>query len=213
MLRPLILTLLAAGPVAAHPHVFVTTTVEIRLDDDGRLVGVGIAWTYDDFFSLLMTEDLGLDPDGDLVLTDAETTALADYMAWPADFEGDVYLTRNSAPLMLGPVEDHAIRFEAGRVTEAYVRPLAIPEDTITAPVDVRIYDPFYYVAYEISPQITVTGRDGCTATLVKADLNAAYALAEEALYGRPAADVGPDEQFPEVGQAFADTVRVACGG
>jgi hypothetical protein len=48
---------------------------------------------------------------------------------------------------------------------------------------------------------------------LRKADLNAAYSLVDELLYGRPASDVGPDEAFPEVGEAFSDTVVVTCGG
>jgi hypothetical protein len=68
-------------------------------------------------------------------------------------------------------------------------------------------------VAYEISPSIALRGGEGCEVTLRKADLAAAYALVDELLYGRPASDVGPDEAFPEVGEAFADTVIVTCGG
>jgi ABC-type uncharacterized transport system substrate-binding protein len=79
--------------------------------------------------------------------------------------------------------------------------------------VAVQVFDPFYYVAYEISREIVVTGGNGCTAELKKADLNAAYSLVDELLYGRPASEVGPDEAFPEVGQAFSDTVFVTCGG
>jgi len=77
----------------------------------------------------------------------------------------------------------------------------------------VQVYDPFYYVAYEIVGDIGLTGGDGCVAQYQKADLNAAYSLVDELLYGRPASDVGPDEQFPEVGVAFADTVTVSCNG
>lgn len=218
MLRPLTLTLtlalLAAGPVAAHPHVFVTAEVELRLNDDGELLGVHVTWAYDDFFSLLVTEELGIDADGDMVLTAQENAALNDYIAaWPEDYEGDVYITRNDSPVPLEQVQEHAVTFENGIIREGFYRAFLTPQDTITAPVQVRIYDPFYYVAYEIDPPMAITGRDNCTATLTKADLNAAYILVDDLLYGRPASDVGPDEQFPEVGTAFADTIIVACSG
>lgn len=213
MIRHLALALFAAGPAAAHPHMFVTATVEVRIDDDGLLLGVGVIWAYDEFFSLLVTEELGIDPDGDLVLTPAETEALRVYLEWPADFEGDMYLSSNDTPLPLAPLAEHEVSFTDAVVQEAFYRPLATPQDTVFAPVDVRIYDPFYYVAYEIVPAVVVTGRGGCVATLVKPDLLAANKLVDELLPGRAASDVGPDEQFPEVGLAFSDTIRVACGG
>lgn len=216
MIRPmsLILAALAASPAAAHPHVFTTAAVEIRLDDDGQLLGVGIVWTYDDFFSLLVTEDLGLDPDGDLILSAAEAQVLDAYITtWPADYEGDLYLYAGDTTLALQPVTEHSAGFTNGMVTEHFFRPLAIPQDTIIAPVDIQIYDPTYYIAYEVDPPIIIIGRDNCTATLIKADLHSAGILVDDLLYGRPASDVGPDEVFPEVGRAFADTVRVACAG
>lgn len=214
MFRPLTIALIAASPAAAHPHVFVTAQLELRLNDDGELLGVQVLWSYDEFFSLLVTEELNIDADGDLVLTDDETAALTDYIAaWPADYEGDVYVTRNGSPVPLDPVQDHTVVFENGAVQEGFYRAFTTPQDTITAPVQVQVYDPFYYVAYEVAPQMTVVGRDGCTATLVKADLDAAYVQVDALLNGRPASDVGVDEAFPVVGVAFADTVVIACSG
>ena len=61
---------LLAAPVAqAHPHVFVEVGLRFVSQPDGRLSGVEVTWRYDDFFSLLVLEDRGLDPDGDMVLT------------------------------------------------------------------------------------------------------------------------------------------------
>jgi ABC-type uncharacterized transport system substrate-binding protein len=77
--------------------------------------------------------------------------------------------------------------------------------------VTVQVYDPFYYVAYEVVGDIVLENGAGCAATYQAADLNAAYILADELLYGRAASDVGPDEAFPEIGQSFADTVTVTC--
>lgn len=214
MLRPLTLALLITGPAAAHPHVFVTAAVELRLNDDGAVLGVNVTWSYDEFFSLLVTEELEIDADGDMILTADEAAALTDYIAdWPQEYEGDVYVTRDDSAVALAPVQDHTVTFQDGIVREGFFRAFATPQDTITAPVLVRIYDPFYYVAYEIDPQMIITGRDNCTASLAKADLDAANLLASDLLNGRQASDVGADEQFPEIGTAFADTIIVACSG
>lgn len=212
--RPVVIALLSASPVAAHPHVFVTATVEISLDDDGQILGLHITWAYDDLFSLLVTEELELDPDGDMVLTADETAALTAYIIdWPADYVGDVYLWASETALPLAPVTEHAVSFQNGVVSESFYRALIIPQDTIFAPVDVQVYDPYYYVAYETTPDTTLTGRQGCTATLTRADIDSADVMVQSLLNGRQASDVGQDEQFPEVGRAFADTVRVACSG
>ena len=212
--RPIALVLLSASSVAAHPHVFVTATLNIQLNDDGQIAGVHVSWAYDDLFSLLVTEELELDPDGDMVLTADENAALTAYIIdWPADYVGDVYLWAGETALPLAPVTDHAVSFQDGIVTETFYRALITPQDTITAPVDVQVYDPYYYVAYETQPDITLTGRQDCTATLTRADIASADAMVQALLNGRSASDVGVDEEFPQVGRAFADTVRVACGG
>lgn len=74
-----VMALCCLGSTAvAHPHVFVQTEVEILIGSDGLPTGVRLNWIYDDFFSLLVTEELGIDPDGDMVLTDDETAILTD---------------------------------------------------------------------------------------------------------------------------------------
>ena len=215
-MRPALIALvlaLPAAPVAAHPHIFVEARVGVVLDDGGRVTGVELSWTYDEFFSFMLTAELGLDPEGDLELTPAEREALAaKVLDWPADFGGDLMVTQGGAPVALGRRTAAAVDFVDGKVVERHLRPLAAPAGP-GAPVAIQVFDPFYYVAYEISPSIALRGGEGCEVTLRKADLAAAYALVDELLYGRPASEVGPEEAFPEVGEAFADTVIVTCGG
>lgn len=202
-----------AAPAGAHPHIFIEAGVKIEVNAAGQVTGIWLTWTYDEFFSFMLSEDLGLDGDGDLVMTDAELETLAaQVLEWPAEFGGDLYLTQRDAPLVLGERDEASVSYEGGKVVERHYRPLDPPMDA-TWPIAVQVYDPFYYVAYEVSPDIGLIGGEGCTAELRKADLNAAYSLVDELLYGRPASDVGPDEAFPEVGEAFSDTVYVTCGG
>ncbi|SMY09454.1 DUF1007 family protein [Flavimaricola marinus] len=212
MLRPTALALaLLPAPLAAHPHVFVEAQVGLVFDG-AALVGVRLSWTYDDFFSLLLTEDLGVDPDGDMVLTEEELEIVrASVLDWPADYAGDLVLTGPAGELPLGPRIDAEVEVIEGRIIESHLRLLADPVDPGPQGVAVQVYDPFYYVAYQVVGEIAIEGTDACAAAYTPADLEAAYALLDELLYGRPASDVGPEEEFPMVGVAFADTVMVTC--
>jgi ABC-type uncharacterized transport system substrate-binding protein len=202
-----------ALPVAAHPHIFVEAGVEVVFDNAGRIAGVRLSWTYDEFFSFMLTSDLGLDMDGDLAMSEEELATLAgQVLDWPVEFGGDLYLTQRDQQIALGPRGEASVDYVGGQVIERHFRPLAEPLDA-SWPVALQVFDPYYYVAYEISPQIGLQGGAGCAVELRKADLNAAYSLVDELLYGRPASDVGPEEAFPEVGEAFSDTVYVSCGG
>ncbi len=202
-----------AATAQAHPHVFVDVRLSLVYDGAGALAGVRLGWDYDEFFTLILTEDLGLDPDGDMVLTDTEQAALEAYVFdWPADYDGDLYLTKSDAPLALLPPQDHVIKITEGRLRESHFRPLATPSDP-TALVTVQVYDPGFYLAYTLVGEIGVEGVTDCVHRYAPADLTTAYAKSEEILLGRPASDFGPDEQLPEVGVLFADTVTVSCTG
>jgi ABC-type uncharacterized transport system substrate-binding protein len=213
MLRNLsILPLLLPMPALAHPHVFVDVQIAVVFDDDGG-VGVRLDWVYDAYFSMLVTSDLGIDMDGDLKLTPEEQALLDEQIAaWPPDFGGDLEVLQGEAPLPLADKRDHAMVYRDGLLRETHLRPLAQVADR-AAPLTILPYDPTYYIAYSVAGRVTVEGRDDCEISIIPADLNAAYSLVDELLYGRPASDVGPDEEFPEVGRSFADTVMVTCAG
>lgn len=203
---------LSPAVVQAHPHIFVSVEVTVIYQEDAA-TAVQLAWIYDDFFSLLITSDLGIDLDGDMILTPAEETVLAASVTqWPADFGGDLEVKQAGQLLPLAARVDHKMTFENGIVREVHTRPLATPVDA-DAPLTIRVYDPFYYVAYELIGPVVIAGRDDCTPVVTPANLDAAYTLVEELLYGRPASDLGPDEEFPAVGDAFADTIEVTCNG
>lgn len=209
---PIIAALACPVAAAAHPHVFVQAQVHVIFDDTGG-VSVKLDWYYDDFFSLLVTSDLGIDMDGDLKLTAAEQVLLDEQItAWPPDYAGDLEVSQNGTVLTLAEKQDHSMTYADGLFHEAHIRPVAAfaaPD----APLQIRVFDPSYYTAYDLRGPVTVAGRDDCTVQVIPADIDAAYALAESQLEGRDPADVGPDEYFPAIGDAFADTIVVTCAG
>ncbi|MEL7131263.1 MAG: DUF1007 family protein [Pseudomonadota bacterium] len=195
-----------AAPAVAHPHVFVDTKLRVVVSADGRFEGVEVHWTYDDFYSLLLMADLRLDDDGDGRLTDQELNRLDGFdLQWVQGFEGDSYALHGGAPVTLGKPQGRGVSVESGRITTVHFRPAAGDADGLV----IKAYDPTFYTAYALIGPVEVEGP--CNATIVPADLDAAYTMVEELLYATPAAEV--ELNFPAVGEAFADTVTLSCSG
>jgi len=205
-----------APPAAAHPHVWVETGLELIHDEAGRLVALRVSWTYDELFSLLMLEDLGLDGDYDSRLTEEEIEALQGFdMDWPDWYEGDVYVEAGGEAVSRGPPQPgEAALLETGMLTSTHVRPLARPVDGSAADVVVRVYDPTYYTAYSILPDQVSSDAPHCTTAVYAPDMKAAQTYLDAALEELGAAQDDPFEaqDFPRVGAKFSDEVRLACG-
>lgn len=199
------LCLCAATSLSAHPHVFVDLSLTLRTNDAGQVTEVEVTWAYDELYSLLILEDMGLDPDADGVLTEAELQAVKGFdLNWVEGFEGDLYAVgANGEPLRLeAPVATQTV-LENGMLVSGHVRRFSEPVSALT----LRAYDPTFYTAYDL--QGRVTAPEGCMVGIEAADLDKAYTLVEEALYKNPPKS---DDEYPEVGEAFADVVRVECG-
>jgi ABC-type uncharacterized transport system substrate-binding protein len=207
---PLLAALALPVPATAHPHIFVEAQVTVIFADDGA-ISVKLDWFYDDLFSLLVTSDLGIDMDGDLLLTVDEQALLDDQItAWPPDYTGDLEVSQDGVALTLADKQNHTMTYEGGLFHEAHVRPVHAMADPAT-PLEIRVYDPSFYTAYELRAPVIVAGRNDCAVQIIPADIEAAYALAESQLDGRDPSTVGPDEYFPAIGDAFADSIIVTC--
>ncbi|WP_415403677.1 DUF1007 family protein [Tateyamaria sp. SN3-11] len=199
---------LAAAPIVgvAHPHVFVDTQLRVVVGNDGTFQGVEVSWTYDDFYSLLLLSDYGLDNDGDGALDPNELARLDGFdLQWIDGFEGDSYATRNGTPVKLGAPEGRGVEVTNGQITSTHFRPASAPADGVV----IKAFDPTFYTAYTLVGEVQIDGP--CRATQIPADLDAAYTLVEELLYVTPSSDL--EEGYPEVGEAFADTVTLSCAG
>ena len=158
MTRHALAALIAAlplSPAAAHPHVFVDVALRFQDDGAGNLTGVEVTWSYDDFFSLLIFADMGLDPDGDGQLTEAELKRLwgFDLVEWPEGFEGDLYIHAGGQKIALDHPVPTGIRVEAGRIVATHTRSFGpVPADGLR----VEPYDPTYYVDYTLAGPVTL---------------------------------------------------------
>lgn len=214
MLRPAsVLLALTAAPALAHPHVFIDTTVEVILNDRNEAVSLRIGWTYDELYTLLFLGDLGLDPDGDGLLTAAEEARLPGFdMKWIEGFEGNTYVLMGGAPIAISGPRDWTAGYADGKLSSTHVRDLAVPVKVGAAPLVIQAYDPGYYYAHLIVPPAVLTGGEGCAAQVFEPDLDAADAALQAALQ-EYTPDMDVEAEFPAVGAQFADEVRVTCSG
>jgi len=197
---------LVATPLGAHPHIFVDTALRLEINDRLEVTGVTVTWTYDDFFTLLILEDYGLDPDGDGELTQAELDELHgfDLIEWPEGFEGDLYVYSAGEKVAMPRPRPIGIAVEDGFITATHFR--EIPPVPVEA-IEILQYDPTYYVAYDVSQGVSLTDPD-CTATVTDPDQQAAQDAVEKELAGGSMEDIFNEMR---VGIHFADTVTLSC--
>lgn len=197
----------------AHPHVFIDAAIALVFDTSGRLEAVRVDWSYDAFYSLMQIEERGLDADGD---GNPEQAALDAYAGqdvdWEGGFPGDLTIVWNGEAQALAGPEDHGARFEDGRLITSHIRPLETPLEVDGATVTASVYDPTYFVAYDVPSPPVVEGRTDCAVTRIEADRKAA-----EAEYGAQLAAIDATENpfeevdLPDIGVLFADHFVLEC--
>jgi ABC-type uncharacterized transport system substrate-binding protein len=165
--------------------------------------GVEVTWRYDELYSLLVLEDMGLDDDFDGKLTQVEMAELDGFdLKWIEGFEGDLYATSAEGKLALGPPKNRGTSIEKGQIVSRHFRSLERSAKTLS----LKAFDPTYYTAYDLGLGIDLP--EGCEAKVIKADLDAAKRLEAELLGD----DVdNPEADYPEVGEEFADEIIVTC--
>lgn len=204
----LLALILAVAPnqAPAHPHVFIDGGVDFVFNDAGEVTGLRVTWIYDHLSSLVMLEDLAID--GAAPLSPESRAALAAYQTeWHPDFEGDSYLYRDAARVPLsGPVAPDA-SVEGYRVTITFERRLEAPIPP-GPELEVRVYDPTYYTAYQITEAPALAAAPaGCGARVASYQPTASLAAMQQSLLSIPA-DADPAEN---IGALFAERVYLRC--
>ncbi|WEF24851.1 DUF1007 family protein [Paracoccus sp. S3-43] len=204
----------AALPASAHPHVFIDADAALIFGRSGRLEAVRVTWTYDEFYSLMMIEDARLDADGDGAPDPARLRAFAGKdVDWAAGFPGHIVLEQDGRPVPLGRPKAHAAHYAQGRIITSHVRPLKKPVAVTAAhPVQLRLYDPEYFVAYDTPREPTVEGLSGCRVIRRLPETSGQ----EELLAALQELDFQADSltimSMADVGVSFAERFEVTCG-
>lgn len=156
---------MAAGPAAAHPHVFVDARAEIVFDDQGRITAVRHVWRFDDAFSAYASQ--GFDADGDGVFSIQELQPLAKVNVESlAAYHYFTFVDDHGKQAPFRDPTEYWLQKEDGLLTLFYTLPLATPVSADGAETAIDIYDPEYFVAIGFAPDHPVTLKNapaGCT--------------------------------------------------
>lgn len=204
----------ATVPAVAHPHVFIDADAALIFGPSGRIEAVRVTWTYDELYSLMMIEDARLDADGDGIPDPARLRAFAGKdVDWGAGFPGHIVLEQDGRTVPLEQPIEHAAHSAGGRIVTSHVRPLKRPvAATHDHPLMLRLYDPEYFVAYDMPRDPTFEGRKGCSVIRRLPDATGQ----EKLLAALQELDFQSDSltimNMADVGVTFADRFEVTCG-
>ncbi|WP_299667355.1 DUF1007 family protein [uncultured Ruegeria sp.] len=212
-MRWLVFSLSCLLPVSAqsHPHVFIDTGLEFIVDDAGNLTHVRVTWAYDEFYSLLVLEDMRLDQDGDGVLAESEEQFLSGFDAqWVEGYNGDLVIRTGDTVIPLsGPLEPHATTEDA-RIVTTHLRAVeggSVPANALS----IKAFDESFYTAYEVTRPVTVSGSVDCQIERSDPDIDAELAQMQAFLRTLDADYDLEENDIPMVGEKFATEIRLSC--
>lgn len=202
---------LLAAPAAAHPHIFVNTGLVFVVDDQSRLTHVQVTWEYDELYSLLMTEDLGVDSDYDGVLTAADIDLLTGFdMNWVDGFNGDLVGMVAGQPVQLSQPMSATADFRDGKITTTHIRSIngspSLADGAVFKP-----YDATFYTAYDVTLPVRVQGSDACEIDMQVPDVEGALALLRAEIAALPEEYDMETLGYGNIGVQFATEVEIAC--
>lgn len=205
-----LMLLMPAGLVNAHPHSWVDLSVRVVADDGGRLVALEEAWRLDPFYSAILLEELQADKDGMEAALDKLGGDMLQNLAPQGFFtEADI----DGQALEFAPVTEATVMNNDGRVVLHFRLPLAEPTALDGHLLTYRVYDPSYYVEVVHESE---DGRHPMPSALVPPTSLTCHheiQLAEpdpEKVMEASALD-RTDTASPGLGRFFAETGKVDC--
>ena len=212
MLAPCVAAIGLAGQAAAHPHVWIEMRSDVIFNDDGKITGVNLIWSFDDGYTQVALE--GLDTNGDGVYSQQELDPLTkENIASLKDYEYFTVMRVNGEKVAQGDVTEFGQIWSNDKLQLHFQLPLKEPVDPIKNQFMVKVYDPEFFIAmdYVKDDPVTVIGAmpDACKLVVKPVPTDAEIDATREMLSTK-----GPDwkpETSEDFGALFAQPVLIEC--
>ena len=199
----------ATGPVAAHPHVWVTMVEELLYAPDGSITGIRHRWTFDDMFSAFATQGIEQKTKGTFTrqelapLAKVNVESLKEYAYFTyAKVDG-----RRRKDAFRDPV-DYYLDPKQTVLTLHFTLPFKTPVKTKALVIEV--YDPEFFIDFgfaEKDPARLVGAPTSCTVSTEKphdGNFPTTLRLDQAFSFATSEANIG-------MGASFANKIEVTC--
>ncbi|CAM5763698.1 ABC transporter substrate-binding protein [Labrys miyagiensis] len=200
-----------AGTANAHPHVFVTSVSEVVYDDQGRVTGVKQNWTFDEAFSSYATQGMQQSADGSYT-REALAPLAETNVENLKDFGYFTFAKLGGKELLFRPPVDYYLSYANNVLTLHFLLPLSSPQKQGQKALAIQIYDPTYYVAFDLAEQnpVSIAGApQGCALNVIRpkppSDSQKQAALQLDEAY------FSALDENKDFGAKFANNIQVNC--
>lgn len=199
------------APALAHPHVFVDARAEVVFDGEGRITAIRQIWRFDDAFSAFASQ--GLDTNGDGILTVEELQPLAKVnIDSLKDYDYFTILRSGGKRIGFRIPTEYWLQSNDGFLTLFYTLPLMQPVKPDAHGVTIDIYDPSYFVDYQLVEKDPATLKDAPAACTVAVKRKGAPDDATAAILSQiPASEREIPTSLMSVTAQLANTITVKC--
>ncbi|MCH9808359.1 MAG: DUF1007 family protein [Alphaproteobacteria bacterium] len=195
----------AATTAAAHPHVWVDVKSKV-IYDSGRVTGFKNAWTFDEGYSTMAIE--GLDKNGDGKYDREELAELAQVnIDGLKEFDYFTHPKLGTSALKIAAPKDYWLTHEKGILTLHFTLPLADPVLATAPDFSFQVYDPSFYIAFELNKAKPVTLAAGAP-TGCKVDVSVAE---DETAEAEKLGEAFYQQFGGDIGIGLAQTVSITC--
>ncbi len=196
---------------SAHPHVWVTYAAVIAYDKEA-VTAIDHIWIFDEMYTAMAIE--GLDKNSDGKYDRDELAELAQTnIDGLKDFDYFTFAKVGKDELKFGPPQDYWLEYTGGILKLRFRLPLAQPLPASAGPLDVSIFDPSFFIAFDPEKTNPITLAAGapksCKAAFLDAKTGAdADALKAQLLNDSFAKQLG---QTMNIGSELTKTIRLSC--
>lgn len=201
----------ATAPALAHPHVFVEARSEIVFNDRREIAAVRHVWRFDAAFTAFAVQ--GLDENGDGKLSHEELQPLAKVNVESlAEYDFFTFLDVGEAEAAFAEPQEYWLDFSDGRLTLFYTLPLATPIAAAGKTSELAVFDPTYFVAFEMTreqPFVLADAPADCTLETVRADAPDDETAAKLAQIPQDVREI--PQEFMAVTETLSNNALVTC--
>jgi nickel/cobalt transporter (NicO) family protein len=205
---------LLAEPAVAHPHAFIALRTSLLLNEQGLVTGVREEWQFDDNYTATALE--GLDTDGDGTYSAAEIAPLTDEnIKSLREYDYFTVIRQKGEKQAIADVTAARQVHDGSLLKMVMDVPLVTPLDPTRGEIQVKVYDPEFFIAYDYQKADAFSVAGGklpasCQAQLLPVPTDEELEQKRDFL-----AQQSPDwkpETEEDFGAVFAQPLSVVCG-